>query len=155
MELKNSIGRIITILSRNIQQELKEVVEPFGITVGEEPYFMELAYEDGLTQDELSSRVNVDKSATARVVKALEKKGFLKREIDNGDRRNKRLYLTEEAREKYELLVDELQQYNLKLTDGWTEEEYDMVYHCLQILQSNYEKRKVNSHTNSNLPISD
>lgn len=48
MKLKSSIGRIITILSRNIQQELKEVVEPFGITVGEEPYFMELVYEDGI-----------------------------------------------------------------------------------------------------------
>lgn len=151
MELKNSIGRIITILSRNIQQELKEVVEPFGITVGEEPYFMELVHEDGLTQDELTSRVNVDKSATARVVKALEEKGYLKREIDDADRRNKRLYLTEEARAKYELLVDELQQYNLKLTEGWTEEQYDLVYHCLQMMQSNYEKRKANSHTKSNL----
>lgn len=149
--MKNSIGRIITILSRNIQQELKEVVEPFGLTVGEEPYFMELVYEDGLTQDELTSRVNVDKSATARVVKALEEKGYLKREIDCKDRRNKRLYLTEEARRKYELLVYELQQYNLKLTDGLTEEQYDLVYHCLKMMQLNYENRKANSHTNSNL----
>lgn len=151
MKLKNSIGRIITILSRNIQQELKEVVEPFGLTTGEEPYFMELVYEEGLTQDELTSRVNVDKSATARVVKTLEEKRYLKREIDKDDRRNKRLYLTEEARAKYEPLVNELQQYNLKLTEGWTEEEYDLVYRCLQMVQANYEKRKVNGRKSPSL----
>lgn len=140
--MKDSIGRIITTLSRNIQQELKEVVEPFGITAGEEPYFMELVYEEGLTQDELTNRVSVDKSATARVVRSLEEKGYLKREIDKDDRRNKRLYLTEEARAKYKPLVNALQQYNQKLTEGLTEEQYDLVYRCLQMMQANYEKRK-------------
>ena len=69
--MKKSIGRIITLLSRSIYFDLKDVVEPFGLTVGEEPYFIALAHEDGLTQDELTNRVNVDKSATARVVKSL------------------------------------------------------------------------------------
>ncbi len=95
--------------------------------------------------------MNVDKSATARVVKALEEKGYLKREIDEDDRRNKRLYLTQEARAKYKPLVDELQQYNLKLTEGWTKEQYDLVYHCLKMTKVNYEKRKRDNDTNSKL----
>lgn len=143
--MKNSIGKIIAVLSRNIQQELKEVIEPFGLTVGEEPYFMELMYEDGITQDELTNRINVDKSATARAVKSLEEKGFLKREIDYKDRRSKRLYLTEEAREKYKPLVYELQQYNIRLTHGWTEEQYDLVYDSLEMIQKDFENRKSNN----------
>ena len=75
--MSKSIGRIVTLLSRSIYNDLRDVVEPFGITVGEEPYFVELAHEDGLTQDELSNRVNVDKSATARAVKSLEAKGYM------------------------------------------------------------------------------
>ena len=142
--MNNSIGRMISLVSRNIQQELKEVVEPFGITVGEEPYFMALMHEDGLTQEELTSRVNVDKSATARAVKSLESKGYLKREVDDGDRRNKKLYLTKRAREIYEPLVAALKNYNQMLTNGWSEEEYQTVYHCLKILESNYNKRKKN-----------
>lgn len=106
---------------------------------------MELMYEDGITQDELTNRINVDKSATARAVKSLEEKGFLKREIDYKDRRSKRLYLTEEAREKYKPLVYELQQYNIRLTHGWTEEQYDLVYDSLEMIQKDFENRKSNN----------
>ena len=43
-------------------------------SVGEEPYFMVLAQNDGLTQDELTKIVKVDKAATARRIRSLEKK---------------------------------------------------------------------------------
>lgn len=72
--MSKSIGRIISILSRKIQQDLKDVVSPFDINVGEKPYFMALVNEDGLTQDELTKKVMVDKAATTRAVKSLEKK---------------------------------------------------------------------------------
>lgn len=42
--------------------------------LGEEPYFMVLAQNDGLTQDELTKIVKVDKAATARRIRSLEKK---------------------------------------------------------------------------------
>ena len=51
---KKSIGKLIMYLSRCIQQELKNVVVPFDISVGEEPYYMALTRNDGLTQDELT-----------------------------------------------------------------------------------------------------
>lgn len=143
--MRDSIGKIITTLSRNIQQELKEVVEPFGISVGEEPYFVELAHEDGITQEELTKRISVDKAATARMVKALEVKGLLIRVTDSDDRRNKRLYLTDKAQVLYESLVEKLQKYNEKLTQSWSDEEYSLVFGSLKKLQSDYEKRKMNS----------
>ncbi len=132
--MKNSIGRIITLLSRNIQQELKNVVEPFGITVGEEPYFMELIYEEGITQEELTRRVNVDKAATARVVKSLEEKGLLIRKPDENDKRSKRLYLTDNAKQKYDPMSAKLQEYNKLLTRRLSEDEYQTVYKCLKKL---------------------
>lgn len=72
--MEKSIGKLITYLSRCIQQELKNVVVPFDISVGEEPYYMALTKQDGLTQDELTKLVKVDKAATARMVKSLEQK---------------------------------------------------------------------------------
>ena len=145
VKMKNSIGRIISVLSRQIQSELKCVIEPFGITAGEEPYYMELVYENGLTQDELTSRVSVDKAATARAVKSLEDKGYLIRVLDEKDKRNKRLYLTEEAREKYKQIAEKLQEYNRLLTEELTDEEYETVYRCLQQISGNCKKRKVSN----------
>lgn len=136
--MTKSIGRIVTLLSRNILIDLRDVIEPFGITVGEEPYYTALANEDGLSQDELTQRVCVDKSATARAVKALETKGFIRREVDSIDKRNKRLYLTEEAKSKHKSLVEALIEYNQELTSGWTKEQYDFVYQSLEMLESKF-----------------
>lgn len=140
--MSKSIGRMVTLLSRSIYNDLREVVEPFGISVGEEPYFVELAHEDGLTQDELSNRVNVDKSATARAVKSLEAKGYIVRETDSFDKRNKRLYLTESAKAVYVSLIEALGEYNRQLTEEWTDEQYDLVYESLEMLQLKLERKK-------------
>lgn len=119
--MSKSIGRIISILSRKIQQDLKDVVSPFGINVGEEPYFMTLVNEDGLTQDELTKKVMVDKAATTRAVKSLEEKGFIIRKIDSADKRSKRLYLTSKGKEIAEPLRLALWAYNQSLTKDWTD----------------------------------
>jgi len=118
--------------------DLRDVIEPFGITVGDEPYYTALAYEDGLSQEELTQRLCVDKSATARAVKALETKGFIRREVDSLDKRNKRLYLTKEAKSTHKSLVKALIEYNNELTSDWTKEQYDFVYQSLEMLESKF-----------------
>ena len=140
--MNESIGKMVTLLARNILQDLKGVIEPFGITVGEEPYFMVLAHEDGITQEELTNQVGVDKSATARAVKSLMEKEYIRREIDLIDKRNKRLYLTEKAKAKYISLSNALGKYNQELTDEWSQEQYEFVYHSLKTLQEKLEKKK-------------
>ena len=139
--MKESIGRIITLLSREINMSLKEVVEPFGITVGEEPYFMALVHEDGISQERLSSIVCVDKAATARAVSSLEGKGFIRREINPEDKRNKKLYLTAKGKKIYPELKEKLAAYNEKLTASWSEEQYDLVYSLLEQLQRNIQEK--------------
>lgn len=143
--MTKSIGRMVTLLSRNIFMDLKDVIEPFGISVGEEPYYTALASEDGLTQDELSQRVCVDKSATARAVKSLEEKGLVRREVDSLDKRNKRLYLTEEAQIKHKELVKVLIQYNQELTSDWTQDQYDFVYQSLEMLELKFNIKQIKS----------
>lgn len=56
---------------------------------------MVLAQNDGLTQDELTKIVKVDKAATARRIRSLEKKEIVFRKTDPEDKRNKKLYVTE------------------------------------------------------------
>ena len=137
--MEKSIGKLITYLSRCIQQELKNVVVPFDISVGEEPYYMALTKQDGLTQDELTKLVKVDKAATARMVKSLEQKGYITRETDPKDKRNKKIHLTERGRLKYEPLSRALKEFNQKLTSEWTDEQYEIVYQSLEMLQKKFE----------------
>ncbi len=137
-----SIGKLVNLLSRNLQQELKEVVEPFGITVGEEAYYMELVAEDGITQEALTARVNVNKAATARAVSSLEAKGILIRKADEDDKRIKLLYLTEKGRAMYEPLAGELRKFNKRFTENLSEEEYDIILQGLNRLYEESNKRQ-------------
>lgn len=137
--MEKSFGKLITYLSRCIQQELKNVVAPFDLSVGEVPYYIALTKQDGLTQDKLSRFVKVDKAATARMVKSLELKGYITRETDSKDKRNKKIYLTEMGRLKYEPLSKALKEFNQKLTSEWTDEQYEIVYQSLEMLQKKFE----------------
>ena len=82
---------------------------------------MALTKQDGLTQDELTKLVKVDKAATARMVKSLEQKGYITRETDLKIRETKNT-LTERGRLKYEPLSRALKEFNQKLTSEWTDE---------------------------------
>lgn len=130
--MNKSIGRLITLLSRQIAMDLRDVIEPLGITPGEEPYFMALVHEEGISQDRLTEIVRVDKSATARMVKSLEKKGLIKREIDQEDKRNRKLFLTDRGRQLYPVLKEALSEYNRQLTSEWSDDQYELVYQSLQ-----------------------
>lgn len=122
-----------------LQSTVASIVVPFDISVGEEPYYMALTRNDGLTQDELTKLVKVDKAATARMVKSLEQKGYITRETDPKDKRNKKIYLTETGRLQYEPLSDALKKFNQDLTSEWTDEQYEIVYQSLEMLQKRFE----------------
>jgi DNA-binding MarR family transcriptional regulator len=61
------------------------------------PFMTELYFEDGITQDMLSARVNMDKGTTARAILRLEHKKLVKRGENKVNRREKLVYLTPKA----------------------------------------------------------
>lgn len=69
-------------------------LEDLDIGSGQHAYILALADAPGANQEELSRIFAVDKANTARAVKRLEEKGYLRREDDPGDARAFRLYLT-------------------------------------------------------------
>ena len=73
------------------------------------------------------------------MVKSLEQKGYITRETDPKDKRNKKIYLTERGRLKYEPLSRALKEFNQKLTSEWTDEQYKIVYQSLEMLQKKFE----------------
>jgi len=78
------------------------------------------------------------------VVKSLELKGLVSREIDPMDKRNKKLSLTEKAKLVYISLSEALDKYNQQLTKEWTDEQYNFVYESLESLQLKFENKKNN-----------
>jgi DNA-binding MarR family transcriptional regulator len=74
------------------------------ISVSLIPFLGELYHYDGISQDMLSERVNMDKGSTARAIARLERKGLVRRDENKSNRREKLVRLTAKAigmREKF------------------------------------------------------
>ena len=101
MELKGieAIGRFIAMLHRMANLYLGQELPAMKIGSGQYIFLAELFNEDGQSQEELTKRVFVDKANTARALKKLENTGYVRRESDFSDKRMKRAYLNESARE--------------------------------------------------------
>ena len=116
-------ARLINLLSRKSQGYITDAMRPFGLTAAEQPFFMALLHNEGVTQERLTALVGVDKSATARVVKSMEEKGFLTRVQDDADRRQNLLFPTDKAKAIAADVKAALDQFNELLTDGISPEE--------------------------------
>lgn len=91
--------RYITKIARNAQlfslQELRD--DHLGPSEYECLHF--IRKKNGLTHDELSKMMQIDKSAVTRIITNLESKGYVTRTVSESDRRCKHIYLTPEARD--------------------------------------------------------
>lgn len=135
--MHGSIARTIARVTRKNQAYLARVLMKYDLTVAEQPFFMALQYREGVTQEELTAMVCVDKAATARAVRSLEEKGFLRREQDESDRRQNRLYPTEQADELAVYVRDELMRFNRLLTKGIDPEALETVQDVLRQMEQN------------------
>lgn len=138
--MNRSLGRMITLLARKSQWYFARALKKYNLTAAEQPFFMTLQNYEGLTQEELTAFVCVDKAVTTRVVKSLEKKGYLVRKQDEKDRRQNRIYPTPLAKEMGELVKKELLHCNAQLTQGISLEHQEMVYEALMKMEENFAK---------------
>ncbi|MBI9111099.1 MarR family winged helix-turn-helix transcriptional regulator [Maridesulfovibrio ferrireducens] len=102
---------------------LADKLSAIGITYGQIGFIMQALRNPGRNQDELSHVLSVDKAATARALAKLVKLGFLIREENPENRREKLVYPTEKAEEIKEDLHQALQAANELMMSGLDESE--------------------------------
>ena len=138
LTMANCVGRVMTRLARKCQIAVGNALQQYNLTAAEEPFLMSVLNNEGLTQEELTAYVGVDKAAASRTVRSLEEKGFLVRVQDPKDKRQNRVYPTDKAREVGPKVRKELYKINLALTEDLTQEEDDQVYHLLVRIEENF-----------------
>ena len=94
-----SVGKYISIIHRTGSSFLSKEFSKFNIVSGQYMYLIHLYKNDGLSQEELTEILNIDKGTTAKSIKKLETEGFVMRVKDKNDKRINRVYLTPKALE--------------------------------------------------------
>ena len=94
-----SVGKYISIIHRTGSSFLSKEFSKFNIGSGQYMYLIHLYKNDGLSQEELTEILTIDKGTTAKSIKKLETEGFVMRVKEKNDKRINRVYLTPKALE--------------------------------------------------------
>lgn len=111
-----NLSRNLLFVSRRAQLCVGEIAKKYDLSAAEQPFFMAICKQNGLTQEELTSLVGVDKAMTTRAIHSLESKGFIVRKQDEKDKRQKLVYKTK----KVDLIEANLRTDLLKFNDYFT-----------------------------------
>ncbi len=130
--MKMTIGRLVSILHRQAQVYFNRVLMEFDISSAEYAFLICLYKKGGITQDGLSSYLCIDKAATARAIKSLERKGYAVRKKDDLDKRINRVYPSEKALKYEDEIMRRIHGWSEFLMEGIDEETINTVVSVLQ-----------------------
>ena len=126
------IGRYISYLHRLGASFLSKEYDQYEIGFGQYQFLLRLYLGDGVSHEDLTEQVCVDKATTTRAIKKLEEKGYVKLSANENDKRKYHIYLTQKALEQKEEILDISKKWEKQLTDALKQEELDQLFYLLR-----------------------
>ena len=106
------LGRLVGMVSRSYYNYLNSKFKSLNINPTQLSFLFEIKCKKNINQHDLSTNCSIDKGAVARALRKLEEQGLVKREVDENNRRQNMLSLTE--KEEKEITHDVLKKISLK-----------------------------------------
>jgi DNA-binding MarR family transcriptional regulator len=97
---------------------------------------------NGLSQEEITHALEIDKATTARALKKLEDNGYIERKSDEKDKRIKRVFLTEKGADIKDELKKTAEKWEEKVTHGIPKEKIETFLEVLDKMKDNIIKQK-------------
>ena len=118
-----SVGFLIRDSMMLLHKVLRNHTQKHGISTAQWVLLRVLWEEEGLSQRELSDRVNTAEPTTQSALIRMEKMGILNRVDSEEDRRAKKIYLTEAGRKLEAEMIPYAMDVNTRATRGMSKSE--------------------------------
>ncbi len=145
LDLDHSTAHLIRMAHRSFQQSLQAQLAVYEIKLSHWHCLRYLFEEEGLTQKELSNRVQVNESTIVAVIQEMEDIGLIKRTRNPLDRRKYALNLTAKARRLTKKLLPFAKEVNRQGTKNISEEEKRQYHMLTQTIIANLKESKTES----------
>lgn len=129
----------IYMITRNTQNYYARELKKLGISMGQFPFIMKIAENDGISQERLSEKLSISKSNTTLIIKQLMENGLIKREVNVDDRRNFKLHVTAKGAELIPEIGKVIDACHNKITAKLSAEEKNLLLQMLDKVYSNSE----------------
>lgn len=130
--MNKSVGRLVSILYRKNQVYLNQALKSLDITATEMSSLLCLYHSDGVTQDEMSHYLLIDKAAIARAIVSLLDKGLIIKEKDDVDKRANRIYLSIKGKQLETSIRSILKDWNDLLIEDIDPKDVETMFHVLE-----------------------
>ena len=137
VDFSRQLSRLIVHLNRMRKRFMNERLRGYDLGGALYMFLTALDHNPGASQDFLVNHFYMDKGNVARGAKKLENLGYIRRETDPEDRRQYRLYLTDEGRELLPTIRSYIQEWCGYLTEGMSEEEGEAAIRLLTRMAEN------------------
>lgn len=134
MDCYQHIGKYIGEIHRASYMYFGKRFNKFGIGAGQYLFLLNLYENDGITQEELTRKVRLDKATTARAIKKLEDEGYVRRIKKESDKRAYRLELTEKAEQIKDDVYSIMNEWESEIRMCFTDDESQELMNLLNKL---------------------
>jgi len=119
------VGKLISMIARGHTIYINRHLEDLNINATQLHLLFEISHQRNINQEKIAERCNINKGAVARSIKKLEEKGLVKREIDENNRRQNKVSLTQKGNETHEKAIKIFNQWEdeVILDKGYIEKE--------------------------------
>ncbi len=137
---REPLGKWISIIYRHSMMHANEQLKRYKITGSQLIFFIAIVDMAGITQEELSDYLKINKSTTTKAIKSLEKNGYINRIISKKDARAYNLYPTKKATELRKKIRDLAFEWDNILIEGFNEQEKKHIYKLIELMADNVVK---------------
>ena len=144
--LHNFFPYLVRIFYRAVSGSVSRVYgSEFDLSVSEWRTMAVLGPYGVLSATEIVERSSIDKVNVSRAIKGLQKRGYLKRDIDGEDKRKAVLRLTGDGRQTYTLLIPMIKAIEDQLLNGLSDDEITTLIRLMAKVQRNAEKASLST----------
>jgi len=131
-QLQAAFTAELASVNRKLRALVDERARGMGLTLARARLLMELAREDGPIQSDLADLLDIEQPTLVRLLDGLERNGMIERRAVEGDRRARRVFLTETARAQAQDILNFLAELRAGILQGITPAELETALDVLR-----------------------
>lgn len=137
----------LNYLARLLLFQVNEQVRPHGVSQGQLPILCCLQEEEGQTQAELCRKIQVEQPTMANTLRRMERDGLIVRIASEEDKRQVRIYLTEQIRPTVAALQQKRDEVVARMTRAMSPADLAELHRLLDHARANLEHPETNQQT--------
>jgi len=129
---QETIDYFLKIVWQTVANRYNQMVADFGITQSIGYLLINIDEKDGNTVSEVAALLGLKSTSLSRMLSQMEKMELIYRELNKGDKRSVKIFLTELGKEKRHLARGLVRQFNNYLNEHITGKEKEQLINTLK-----------------------